>query len=159
VMAKTLIETKVYAKYWDSNAEVKQLEMGEYNNPLVTLSTGSREEEARLKAALLSGEDVFALLLTKTECGESRWKKYVMECAIGLMSDMMNDMRSNEKPPYNTNESVHDIDLNMLNQLRIIVGVLQYMTNSTSWHTGIYQPYDKQELTKRLEQAIMLGRG
>ncbi len=157
-MAKTLISTRVFAKMNQVAPQgVEELTADPYGNPCVTLTAGTQEDKDRLTAALLNGGNVFALLLAKTECEELVWKKYVVECAIGLMSEIVMDMSPNQKPPYDSNMSTYDIDINMLNQLRHLTGMLQHMVNSTSWHTGTYQPYDKKEFKKRLEQTIILG--
>jgi hypothetical protein len=60
----------------------------------------------------------------------------------------------NVKPPYTDNRlSEHDIDIEMLNQLRTVANALQHMVNSTSWTQGKYHSFDAYEICKRLETA------
>ncbi len=154
-MPRELLTANVYPMYMKDSTE-RNLDTNKFNSPIVALSA-SLSESDRVNAALTSGGDVHAILLAKSECGETNWKKYVMECAIRLLSTMANDMSPNTKAD-NPTMSKHDIDIDMLNQIRHIAGLLQYMSNCTSWCSDTYQPYDKQEVKKRLAQASILGR-
>jgi len=88
---------------------------------------------------------------------KGQWRKLCIEASVNLLEDTAGHMYALPNQPDNdiTDFNIQEVQLNIIHML---ASILQYLVNSTSWHTKHMQVFDKQELRNRLERVMMILR-
>lgn len=117
------------------------------------------------------------VLLVPKAVSSVHYNKLLVECCVNMLFECAQSLSKNidlrSMSPDEFAEAVtgegreeyvpkrkteHGIDIEMTHQVREIAGLLQWISNSTSWGDGEYHSFDKAEITRRLEMLKFFSR-
>jgi hypothetical protein len=91
----------------------------------------------------------FLLSLRKWDESKKMYRKGLIEAWVNMGHDIVFTMRSDE-----SNGVPNRAQPTYINALIEIMNTLQWMINSQSWRDGMVHDFDKEEVAKKLKQAI-----